>query len=43
MIVHILDQPQMQVGDGPVGLILSPTRELAAQIYTEVCHTMIVY
>jgi ATP-dependent RNA helicase DDX42 len=35
MIVHILDQPQMQVGDGPVGLILSPTRELAAQIYTE--------
>jgi ATP-dependent RNA helicase DDX42 len=25
----------MQIGDGPIGLILAPTRELTAQIYTE--------
>jgi superfamily II DNA/RNA helicase len=35
MIVHILEQPQMQLGDGPVGLVLAPTRELAAQIHSE--------
>jgi ATP-dependent RNA helicase DDX42 len=35
MIIHILDQPQMKIGDGPIGVILSPTRELAAQIHTE--------
>ena len=25
----------MQIGDGPIGVVLSPTRELAAQIYSE--------
>jgi superfamily II DNA/RNA helicase len=35
MITHILAQPQMQRGDGPIGLVLAPTRELAAQIHSE--------
>jgi ATP-dependent RNA helicase DDX42 len=35
MILHILDQPQMKSGDGPIGLVLAPTRELASQILLE--------
>ena len=35
MFVHIMDQPELVAGDGPIGLILAPTRELAQQIYTE--------
>jgi ATP-dependent RNA helicase DDX42 len=35
MIMHILDQPHMKPGDGPIGVILCPTRELASQIHTE--------
>ncbi|KAJ2162754.1 ATP-dependent RNA helicase dbp2 [Coemansia sp. RSA 552] len=34
-IVHISAQPPLQHGDGPVVLILAPTRELAVQIQTE--------
>ncbi|KAJ1941513.1 ATP-dependent RNA helicase dbp2, partial [Kickxella alabastrina] len=34
-IVHINAQPLLQPGDGPVVLILAPTRELAVQIQTE--------
>ncbi|GJQ68475.1 hypothetical protein Trydic_g17052 [Trypoxylus dichotomus] len=31
-IVHINNQPRLQRGDGPVALVLAPTRELAQQI-----------
>ena len=35
MLVHIMDQRQLLKGEGPIGLVLVPTRELALQIYTE--------
>ena len=35
MIVHIMGQPNLKKGDGPIGLILVPTRELALQVYSE--------
>jgi len=35
MFRHILDQRPLDNGEGPIGLILTPTRELAVQIYTE--------
>ncbi|XP_053679879.1 ATP-dependent RNA helicase DDX42 [Anopheles nili] len=35
MLVHIMDQSELGSGDGPIGLILAPTRELSLQIYTE--------
>lgn len=35
MLVHIMDQKPLVRGDGPIGLVLVPTRELAMQIYNE--------
>jgi len=35
MLVHIMDQPHLKKGEGPLGLVLVPTRELALQIYSE--------
>jgi ATP-dependent RNA helicase DDX42 len=35
MITHIMDQRELQKGEGPIGLIVAPTRELADQIFTE--------
>lgn len=36
MIQHCLNQPPLRNGDGPIGLVLAPTRELAQQIEREV-------
>lgn len=35
MLIHVADQPPVEAGEGPIGLILAPTRELAIQIYNE--------
>lgn len=35
MLVHVMDQPQLAENDGPIGLVLAPTRELSLQIYNE--------
>lgn len=35
MIVHIMDQPELQAGEGPIAVIVAPTRELAEQIHKE--------
>ncbi|KAJ1457370.1 hypothetical protein M885DRAFT_132361 [Pelagophyceae sp. CCMP2097] len=36
MLRHIMDQPPLEEGEGPVAMILAPARELALQIYKEV-------
>mmetsp|Transcript_13117 Transcript_13117/g.15863 ORF Transcript_13117/g.15863 Transcript_13117/m.15863 type:complete len:600 (-) Transcript_13117:184-1983(-) len=36
LIQHCLGQPPLRRGDGPIGLVLAPTRELAQQIEKEV-------
>ncbi|KAL6755104.1 P-loop containing nucleoside triphosphate hydrolase protein, partial [Haematococcus lacustris] len=36
LLRHAKDQPPLAVGDGPIGLIMAPTRELVQQISKEV-------
>ena len=38
MVVHIMDQPELGAGEGPIAVIVAPTRELAEQIHREVRH-----
>jgi ATP-dependent RNA helicase DDX46/PRP5 len=35
MFRHILDQPPLEIDDGPIAIIMTPTRELAMQIAKE--------
>ncbi|KAM3337501.1 DEAD-box ATP-dependent RNA helicase 42 [Capsicum galapagoense] len=36
MLRHIKDQPPLASGDGPIGLIMAPTRELVQQIHSDI-------
>ena len=36
MVRHAMDQPRLAAGEGPIGLVMVPTRELALQVYREV-------
>ncbi|KAL8149691.1 hypothetical protein AgCh_006636 [Apium graveolens] len=36
MLRHIKDQPPLVSGDGPIGLVMAPTRELVQQIHHEI-------
>ncbi|MFT7814768.1 ATP-dependent RNA helicase DDX42 [Arapaima gigas] len=35
MLVHIMDQKELQTGEGPIAVIVCPTRELCQQIHAE--------
>lgn len=35
LLKHVQDQPPLEKGDGPIAILLSPTRELALQIYKQ--------
>lgn len=35
LLIHILDQAQLKKDDGPIGVIITPTRELCQQIHQE--------
>ena len=32
MLRHVLDQPELQNNEGPIGIVMVPTRELAMQV-----------
>lgn len=34
MLVHIMDQKELEPGDGPIAVIVCPTRELCQQVRT---------
>lgn len=42
MFRHVLDQRPLEEGDGPIALIMAPTRELSSQIFNE-CKVKLKY
>lgn len=34
MLIHIMDQKELEPGDGPIAVIVCPTRELCQQVGT---------
>ncbi|WOL15711.1 hypothetical protein Cni_G24492 [Canna indica] len=36
MLRHIKDQPEVVSGEGPIGLVMAPTRELVQQIHSDI-------
>lgn len=34
MLIHIMDQKELEPGDGPIAVIVCPTRELCQQVCT---------
>ena len=42
LLVHCMDQEEMAEGEGPIGLICSPTRELCQQVCESGCGNVII-
>jgi len=40
LLVHIMDQKELEPGDGPIGLIVAPTRELSQQVTWHLGHSI---
>ncbi|SGZ53119.1 CIC11C00000000994 [Sungouiella intermedia] len=38
LLKHVQDQPPLEKGDGPIAILLTPTRELALQIYKQLTY-----
>lgn len=36
MLVHIMDQKELEAGDGPIAVIVCPTRELCQQVRNDI-------
>ena len=34
---HIMAQPELEEGDGPIAIIMTPTRELCMQVTFKIC------
>ncbi|GLD99158.1 hypothetical protein PINS_up007876 [Pythium insidiosum] len=43
MVVHVMDQRELERDDGPIAIVLSPTRELAHQIFVQAKRFLAVY